>query len=234
VNLPGEAMTEIRSNESVLNEVPDLKGLKMADIGSGAGEMVRYMTRQGASVTGLECGELQLEKARSFSPEGDEVYLEGVGQALPFDDNAFDAVTFFNSLHHVPLEHMAAALAEAKRVVKPAGTVYVGEPIASGSGFKLHAPVDDETGVRSSAYDVIQNAAAHGLLQVREVFYDTVYHYENFAAFKDEMIRIDPTRRAPFEAIEDELRAAFERFGVPEEQGIRFDQPMRVNVLQKG
>jgi 2-polyprenyl-3-methyl-5-hydroxy-6-metoxy-1,4-benzoquinol methylase len=224
-------MIEIRSNESVLNEVFDLKGLRVADIGSGAGEMVRYMTRQGASVTGLECGELQLEKARSYPPEGDEVYLEGVGQEQPFDDNAFDAITFFNSLHHVPLEHMASALAEAKRVVKPAGTVYVAEPIASGSGFELHAPVDDETSVRTAAYDAIRNAAAHGLTQVQEVFYDTVYHYENFAAFKDDMIRIDPTRRAPFEAVEDDLRSAFGRLGVPEAAGLRFDQPMRVNVL---
>jgi hypothetical protein len=98
----------------------------------------------------------------------------------------------------------------------------------------LHAPVDDETSVRSCAYDAIQNAAAHGLTQVQEVFYDTVYHYENFAAFKDEMIRIDPTRRAPFEAVEDDLHATFERLGIPDEQGIRFDQPMRVNVLKKG
>jgi 2-polyprenyl-3-methyl-5-hydroxy-6-metoxy-1,4-benzoquinol methylase len=226
-------MPEILSNESVLNEVLDLKGLRVVDIGSGAGEMVRYMTRQGASVTGLECGELQLKKARSYPPEGNEVYLEGVGQEQPFDDDSFDVVTFFNSLHHVPVEHMAGALAEAMRVVKSAGTVYVGEPIASGRGFELNAPIDDETSVRSSAYDAIQNAAAHGLLQVREIFYDTVYHYENFAAFKDNMIRIDPTRRTPFEAMEDDLRSAFERLGIPDEQGIRFDQPMRVNVLKK-
>jgi ubiquinone/menaquinone biosynthesis C-methylase UbiE len=227
-------MAETLSNESVLNEVLDLKGLRVVDIGSGAGGMVRYMTRQGASVTGLECGELQLEKARSYPPEGDEVYLEGVGQEQPFDDDSFDVVTFFNSLHHVPVEHMAGALAEAMRVVKSAGTVYVGEPIASGRGFELHAPIDDETSVRSFAYDAIQNAAELGLLQVREILYDTVYHYENFAAFKDEMIRIDPTRRTPFEAMEDDLRSTFERLGIPDEQGIRFDQPMRVNVLEKG
>jgi len=227
-------MTEIRSNEAVLNEALDLKGLRVLDIGSGAGEKVRYMTRQGASVTGLECGELQLAKARSFPPEGDEVYLEGVGQEPPFDDGSFDVVTFFNSLHHVPVEYMGGALAEAMRVVKPAGTVYVAEPIASGRGFELHAPIDDETSVRSSAYEAIRNAAIHGLTQVQEIFYDTVYHYENFAAFKDEMIRIDPTRRAPFEAIEDDLRSVFERLGIVDEEGIRFDQPMRVNVLQKG
>ena len=226
-------MSDIRSNESILNEVLDLKGRQVVDIGSGAGEMVRYMTRQGARVTGLECGELQLQKARSFPAEGGEVYLEGVGQQQPFDDDSFDVVTFFNSLHHVPPEHMAEALAEAARVVKPGGTVYVGEPIASGRGFELNAPIDDETSVRSAAYKVIQDAATHGLRQVREIFYDTVYHYENFAAFKDKMIRIDPSRRAPFEAIEADLLANFERLGIADEEGMRFDQPMRVNVLQK-
>ena len=226
-------MAERRSDESVLNEVLDLKGLRMADIGSGAGEMVRYMTRQGASVTGLECGELQLAKARSYPPEGDEVYLEGVGQAMPFNDGDFDAVTFFKSLHHVPPEHMVGALAEAMRVITSAGTVYVAEPIASGTGFELHAPIDDETAVRTSAYDAIQNVAAHGLVQVRETFYDTVYHYENFADFKEEVIRIEPMRRAPFEVIEDDFRSAFDRLGIPDEAGIRFEQPMRVNVLAK-
>ena len=226
-------MSELRSNKSVLNEALELKGLRIADIGSGAGEMVRYMTRQGARVTGLECGDLQLEKARSFPAEGDEVYLQGVGQQQPFDDDSFDVVTFFNSLHHVPLEQMAGALAEARRVVKPGGTVYVGEPIASGRGFELNAPIDDETSVRAAAYDAIRNASTHGLRQLREIFYDTVYHYENFAAFKDNMIRIDPRRRARFEAIEDDLRSAFERLGIADKDGIRFDQPMRVNVLQK-
>ena len=49
-------------------------------------------------MTGLECGALQLEKARSYPPEGDEIYVEGFGQELPFDDGAYDAVIFFNSL----------------------------------------------------------------------------------------------------------------------------------------
>ncbi|MCZ6470470.1 MAG: class I SAM-dependent methyltransferase [Gammaproteobacteria bacterium] len=226
-------MTNVRSNESVLCEVLELKGLRIVDIGSGAGELVRYMTRQGASVTGLECGALQLEKARSYPSAGDEIYVEGFGQEMPFDDATYDLVIFFNSLHHVPVDHMAGALGEAVRVVRPGGTVYVAEPIAAGSGFELHAPIDDETSVRSAAYGVIRGAAGHGLIEVREIFYDTTYHHENFAAFKEEMIRIEPRRRVLFEANEAELTRAFDRLGVPEEMGIRFDQPMRVNVLEK-
>jgi ubiquinone/menaquinone biosynthesis C-methylase UbiE len=191
------------------------------------------MTRKGAHVTGLECGALQLEIAISCSLEGDEVYVEGFGQELSFDDNSYDAAIFFNSLHHVPIEHMKAALGEAKRVVRPSGTVYVAEPIAAGSSFELHAPIDDETSVRTAAYDAIHQAASLGLVEVREIFYDTAHHYEDFAAFKEELIRIEPRREALFAANEDHLRQAFDRLGVTEEPGIRFDQPMRVNVLKK-
>lgn len=226
-------MTETRSNESVLSENLELDGLEVVDVGSGAGELVRYMTGRGARVTGLECGALQLEKARSYPPAGDEIYIEGVGQDMPFADASFDAAIFFNSLHHVPIGHMAAALDEARRIVRAAGTVYVAEPIAAGSGFELHAPIDDETAVRAAAYDAIKEAASRGLAQVAEIFYRNVYHYADFADFKDAVIRIEPRRRELFEPIEGELRELYERLGVEEESGMRFEQPMRVNLLLK-
>jgi ubiquinone/menaquinone biosynthesis C-methylase UbiE len=226
-------MPDIRGNQSVLSENLVLDKLEVVDVGSGAGDLVRYMTSQGARVTGLECGALQLEKARSYPLTGDEVYLEGVGQEMPFADASFDVVIFFKSLHHVPVEHMATALDEASRVLRSAGTVYVAEPIAAGSGFELHAPIDDETSVRAAAYDAIKSAVTRGFTQVLEIFYQTVYHYADFDAFKEEMIRIEPRRRDLFTALEGDLRKTFDRLGVAEESGMRFEQPMRVNLLKK-
>ncbi|MFA9419653.1 MAG: class I SAM-dependent methyltransferase [Gammaproteobacteria bacterium] len=226
-------MIEFRTNNSVLCEVLSLKDLHVTDIGSGDGTLVRFMTGQGAHVTGLECGAAQLEKARSYALEGDEVYLEGSGQEMPFDDASYDVAIFFNSLHHVPVENMAEALAEARRVVRPGGTIYVAEPVAAGSGFELHAPIDDETSVRSAAYEAIRDAVAGGLIEVREISYHTTYSYENFAAFKDETIRIDPRRRQPFEAMETDLIGLYDKLGIADEKGMRFEQPMRVNVLER-
>lgn len=226
-------MMKFRTNNSVLSETVALKGLHVADIGSGDGSLVRYMTGQGAHVTGLECGVAQLEKARSYPLAGNEVYVEGFGQDMPFDDASYDVVIFFNSLHHVPVEHMTAALGEAMRVVKPGGNVYVAEPVAAGSGFELNALIDDETSVRAAAYDAIQKVAAGEVIEVREVSYHTIYHHENFEAYKESTIRIDPRRRGPFEAMAEDLRGAFDRLGVSEEKGMRFEQPMRVNILEK-
>ncbi len=224
-------MLEYRSNGAVLREFVTLKDARVLDIGAGAGALTRYMTKHGAHVTGLEYGRAQLEKARATKPVADERYIEGVGQDLPFADAEFDIAVYFNALHHVPVQHMAAALREAARVIKPGGTLYVAEPLASGTGFELHAPIDDETAVRDAAYEALKDTRSHGLTETSETFYDTAYHYADFAAFKEECIRIDPARRARFQKLADELRQRFETLGVPEERGIRFDQPMRVNVL---
>jgi len=224
---------KFRTNGSVLREVLALKGSRVLDVGSGDGSLVRYLTRHGARATGLECGAAQLEKAHSFPREGDEDYVEGVGQDIPFDEATFDTVIFSNSLHHIPEEHMMPALGEAARVIKPDGTVYVAEPIAAGTGFEVHAPIDDETVVRARAYAAIGRAAEIGLREEREISFHTVYHYADFDELKEDTIRIEPSRRALIEAMEDDLRALFDCLGVPDDKGMRFDQPMRVNVLRK-
>jgi len=126
---------------------------------------------------------------------------------------------------------MLTAIAEAERVTRPKGTIYVAEPIAAGNGYELSSPIDDKATVRAMAYDCVQNAIADDLTPVCELFYDTVYHHKDFEAFKEEMIRIDPMRLVPFETMETDLQIAFNRFGVLDERGVRFDQPMRVNLL---
>ena len=224
-------MTEITTDTDVLTKLLTTEGMDILDIGSGDGNLVRFLTKQGATVTGLECGAAQLEAAKSYAFVGEETYVEGVAQQLPFADNSFDVSIFFNSLHHVPIEYMPVAIAEAERVTRPKGMIYMAEPIAAGSGYEFSAPIDDEATVRAMAYDCVQNAIADGLTPVCEVFYDTVYHYRDFEAFKEEMIRIDPTRLVPFETMETDLQIAFNRFGVLDERGVRFDQPMRVNLL---
>ncbi len=216
----------------MLKKLLAIKGNRIIDIGSGDGNLVRYAAKQGAIVTGLECGEAQLKKARSFPTVGDEVYVEGFAEDLPFEDASFDASIFVNSLHHVRVTAMSTALAEASRVTKPGGYIYVAEPIAAGSGFELCAPLDDETIVRAAAFESVQSAIASGLTQVCEVFYDTVFHYQTFENFKEDMIRVDPSRLVPFKAMEAGLRNVFDRIGVVDKNGVRFDQQMRVNMLE--
>jgi len=228
---------ETRDNTEVLAELVALKGKEVVDVGCGEGSLVRAMTRAGARVTGVECGARQLEKARAAEPVGDERYLEGVGEDLPLDDASADVVVYFNSLHHVAEAQQRTALAEAARVLRPGGQVYIAEPLAEGPQFELVKPVHDETAVRAHAYRVIQEAEAVGLRAEREVTYVHPLRHQSFEAYRERMLSINPDKQGVFEAMEAELRERYRRLSKPgdgsDPEGDLFPQPIRVNLLRK-
>ncbi|HTH16145.1 MAG TPA: class I SAM-dependent methyltransferase [Magnetospirillum sp.] len=220
-----------RRNADVIVETLPLEGKRVVDVGCGDASLARHMAKFGARVLGVECSPRQLSKARAAEPHPNVSVVEGVGQALPAASAEFDYVVFFNSLHHVPLAVMGAALDEAARVLKPGGQVYVSEPIAEGPFFQTCRPVDDETEVRASAYQALK--AAGKLRMAKEFRYLHTVQMRNFDAFRDRLISANMEREAHFDAMADELRALFESNGTRTDEGWSFDQPMRVNVLEK-
>ena len=192
------------------------------------------MTREGARVVGLECGPAQLARALAAEPAGDEHYVGGVGEALPFDDGRFGLVIFFNSLHHVPVEHMAGALSEAARVIEPGGRLFVMEPLAEGRYFEIMKAIEDETEVRARAYEEIQRAIANGTWTAEaERSYAAPFKYASFAQWKASSIAIDPARRAVIEAREGEIQVAFTASAERDGDSFRFWQPSRLNLLPR-
>jgi len=81
----------------------------------------------GATVSGIDASEPLLAIARSRVPNAD-IRLGDI-EALPFDDNAFDAATGFNSFQYAG--NPVIALREAGRVTKSGGSIVImtwGEP----------------------------------------------------------------------------------------------------------
>jgi SAM-dependent methyltransferase len=222
-----------RSPHDVLDSVlPDGAPL-VVDVGCGDGSLVRHLARRGARAVGVEVGAEPLARARAHVPVGDERYERAGAQALPLDDGTADAVLFMNSLHHVPREAMDAALAEAARVLRPGGLLYVQEPLAEGPYFELLRPVDDETAVRAAAHVAIGRAGRHGLAHEREIRFDNDVVHGGFGSFRDRVVLADAARAAAFAGVEDDLRERFERTAERVADGYRFEQPMRVDVLRK-
>ena len=95
------------------------EGTRLLDVGCGAGRAVRLAADRGADITGLDAAPGLLEYARARVPEAEIV--QGELQSLPFPDDAFDAVTGFNSFQYAadPVE----ALREARRVTAPGGRI---------------------------------------------------------------------------------------------------------------
>ena len=221
-----------RKHREVIEELLDLDGARVADIGCGDGALTRLMTRLGARVTGIEPSEGQLARARAAEPAGDEDYLQGVAEYLPLPDAGLDVAMFFNSLHHIPVEHLARALAEAARALEPGGRLCVIEPLAQGPHFQANRIIEDETEVRGKAYLALR-AAFEGpdFESDREFTYMTEVRYQDFEAFREGMIAVDERRRAAVEAEEAELRAAFEENAEPRNGKFTLDQPIRLNLL---
>lgn len=219
----------------VIADHADLPGRRIADVGCGEGGLVRALTALGATVTGVECGAEMLARARAAAPAGSETYVEGVAQALPLPDSALDRVVFMNSLHHVPMDGMDAALSEAARVLVPGGIALVNEPLPEGDFFQVTRLVEDEEAVRAAAYAAVKRACAAGLFREQaEVIYLNPVRLDSYEAFAARMGLIDPERKARVTEGDAVLRERFHALAQVRDGAFVFDQPARLSILVKG
>jgi 2-polyprenyl-3-methyl-5-hydroxy-6-metoxy-1,4-benzoquinol methylase len=219
----------------LLEETLGLDGRDVLDVGCGEGALARRLAGSGARVTGIDPLAQALENARAAGAETQALrYVEGVAQELPFAEQSFDVLIFFNSLHHIPVESMGPALREAARVLRPQGVLYVQEPLAEGTAFELLRPVNDETAVRAAALQALDAAAAGELRRLDSRQTVLTVRHADLAALRARTLSVDPERAARFDAHHEEIRAAFERLGRPAEGGGReFEQPFRIELLER-
>lgn len=223
-----------RNSRDVLFESLDFEDRAVADIGCGDGGLARALRRAGAArVIGVECSPRQIDKARAAEPVDGVAIIDGVAEAMPILSGTMDAVIFFNSLHHVPSEHMDRAMAESARVLRSGGHLYCSEPLAEGPFYDLCKTVDDEREVRARAYRALHEAAAHGLHVERETVFIHTVRMRTFEQFRDRLISANVERQARFDANTDALQALFRELGTPTDEGWEFAQPVRVTILRK-
>jgi SAM-dependent methyltransferase len=94
----------------------------LLDAGCGSGLFSSMAIQAGAQVVGIDAAPGLLEIARRRNPEN--TFLEEDLEAMPFEDEAFDLVTGFNSFQYAG--NFTNALVEAKRVLKKGGRLVIG------------------------------------------------------------------------------------------------------------
>lgn len=99
----------------VLERIPVGPGSDVLDVGCGAGRYCRMAADRGARCSGIDATPAFAEIARERVPGAD--IRVGDMQDLPWEDDAFDLVTGFNSFFIAP--DMGLALRESKRVSRP-------------------------------------------------------------------------------------------------------------------
>ncbi len=100
------------------------RGQRILDLGTGTGSLARGFARRGAQVTALDIApEMLRAAAQRAAAEGLEIdFREGAAETTSLPDGAFDAVTAGQCWHWFD---SAAAAAEARRVLRPAGRLAI-------------------------------------------------------------------------------------------------------------
>lgn len=217
----------------LIDELLDVRGRDVLDVGCGEGWLVRHLREGGASrVVGIDPLAVALERARAQDGELAGDYLEGSAAALPFDDGSFDIVVFFNSLHHVPEGELEAALDDALRVLRAEGLIYVQEPLAKGEFHELMLPIEDETACREAAQATLDRAVA-GRRVLERSRRDAVIgmRFPDFESWRALMVSVEPERGRAIAAHDAQLHERFGRLGRALEDGREFELPVRVRIF---
>lgn len=211
-------------------ETVEVRDRDVLDVGCGEGKLVRWLRGQGARAIGADCGAEMLRRALEADPDHPDRYIDAPGQALPFGDDSFDVVVFSNSLHHIPTPDMALALAEAGRVLRSGGTLYVAEPEIDGPEDSVGYPVVDETEVRTAAQQALDDLDQRRFGPLHRFNYSSEAVYESFEQWCGLVVGIDPERAAALEIHENDLHERFHRLGERRPDGWAFTQHSLVTV----
>ena len=114
-----------RWRRAMISRIEPAPGLSVLDVASGTAGVALGLARAGATVVGVDLTEQMLRQGQRNVADarmGDHIRLvAGRAEQLPFDDAAFDALTFTYLLRYV--NDPEATLRELARVVKPGGRV---------------------------------------------------------------------------------------------------------------
>ena len=101
--------------------------VKLLDVASGTGRFVSFVldNHRTLDTTVSDLSPFYLQEARTTLHRFRQVkFVEAAVEALPFEDESFDAITCVYLFHELPREVRHAALQEFLRVLKPGGRLF--------------------------------------------------------------------------------------------------------------
>ena len=221
-------MKRLSTFNEILPEFFDLKGKTVLDIGCAGGELVRWMSLQGAIVIGIDLPEM-IAQAEKINITGDEKYLIGTAQDFSFDENMADLVVYMASFHHVPEKEMPKALENCYSALKNKGHAIFIEPLAENdSYYDLTRLVEEETEIREKAFEFIMEAGKTIFWQVNESYYYVERTFQDFLNLLERFVNDENQRE---KIIEQAKNIIIRKNKEPDQ--IRFKSKVRINILQK-
>jgi ubiquinone/menaquinone biosynthesis C-methylase UbiE len=214
--------------DALLMTVGKVDGLEIIDVGCGEGQLARALADRGAQVTGID--PFMAETAWAAQGSGKYRLVKAPADALPLPDQSADLVLFVFSLHHVAEAKLKGALAEARRVLRPSGRLYVAEPVPEGPHQYIMEQFHDETPVRKAAANALANFAKPVFAAGQVSSYTDQRKYADFNTFSGHMIANMRFNGYTKEAVlAPDVRHRFAEAHAA--HGGKFDQPVRIDYF---
>jgi len=211
-----------------------LDNKKILELGCGKADITRQIATQGPGrlITATEVDQLQHQKNLLIDDLPNVSFLMAGSESISLDDELFDVVLMFKSFHHVPVELMAKALVEVKRVMKPGALLYISEPIFKGEFNEVLRLFHDEEKVRKAAFDTItQSVESNQFDLVEQIFFNAPVSFDSFEAFEQRIIQVTHTDHQLSPQLQQQVKNQFLKTAGPD--GAQFQVPIRVDLLQR-
>ena len=103
--------------------IQNLKGQKILDIGCGPGRDAKYFSEHDLEVTGIDLTSNFVKMASQNVPNAKFIQMDM--RNLDFPENSFDGIWACASFLHVPKEDAKNTLLGFRKILKPAGLIYL-------------------------------------------------------------------------------------------------------------
>jgi 2-polyprenyl-3-methyl-5-hydroxy-6-metoxy-1,4-benzoquinol methylase len=170
------------------------RGLRILDVGCGAGVMTNHLRRYG-DVTGVDFSGAAIAAARVFTARRfgrRPTFHAGSLEALP-DDASFDVITLFDVLEHISRAERPGFLADLRTRLAEGGLVFASTPYPEFT--KRRRTVGDDTlqiiDEEVELPQLVREAADAGLKLIRFQAYDV------FAGSPEYQMMLFTTERSP-------------------------------------
>jgi len=225
---------KIYNENEIFEHFLSLDGKTILELGCGKADITRLIATNGygRKITATEVDVDQYKKNILIDDLSNVTFIVAGSENIPLDDETFDIVFMFKSLHHVPEKEIENALHEVKRVLKHGGIAYISEPIFSGDFNEVLRLFHDEEQVRDAAYSAIRNSISNeNLISLDELFFNTSISFKSFEEFEEKIMNVTHTDH---ELSSDLYECVKKQFLLNlEDDGAKFLIPIRVNLLQK-
>jgi len=220
--------------DEIYESVLSLDNKHILELGCGKAYLTRRIATAGVgrAMVAMEVDKIQHEKNLEIDDLPNVKFTLAGGEDIPEDDETFDVVFMFKSLHHVPLESMDDTLKEIHRVLKPGGIAYLSEPVFDGDFNEIIRLFHDEEIVRKAAFNAVKKSVDNGQFKLRDqIFFNAPRHYENFEDFENRLIKVTHTDLNLSEELLERVHQQFSKHMT--DNGADFLTPGRIDLLSR-